>query len=449
MGHPETRMTPISEKQSENSVVRFAWNGMDKWSRTPQSELEYSYRMDRGNWSPFSSSVDTYYESLPSGSHVFEVRTRDGDWNIDPTPAKVTIRVIPLLWKRPWFITSCAIILGTIALLISALIRTKVKHVVELEEVKLSFFTNLSHELKTTMAVVTGPLDILNRMPLEQDARKHVSMARRNAIKTQQLLNQLLEFRRIKMGKVKINPTENDIVASLKEVVFSQEFLWKEKKQTFTLHLNTEWSNCLFDVELLNHILRNLISNAVKFTEPKGKIDLYLSVDETKHVDPSIHNLVIEIVDNGPGICKSYQEKIFEPFSQSNETHAGKGTGIGLAFTKELTDIWGGKIELTSPVANNRGSSFKVSLPIQKGKPIDLETDEWTTDDPIELESSYVLIVEDNQEFRSFMANQLSEEYRILESGKWCSSIGYRKTTRPGPHYPRHHVAGRKRNQLV
>ena len=131
-----------------------------------------------------------------------EVRARDADWNVDPSPAIAEFSVVPFLWKRPWFLATVAVAVTSIITFSILLVRTRVKHIIALEEFKIDFFTNISHELRTPLTVMLGPLERVLKTATKAQ-KESLDMVYRNARKLQGLVNQLLEFRKVELGKLK------------------------------------------------------------------------------------------------------------------------------------------------------------------------------------------------------------------------------------------------------
>ncbi len=435
---PETRMVAFQEKLPESGNAYFEWSGVDKWSRTWSNDLSYSYRLNGGGWSPFQAASQVSIPSLASGDHRLEVRARDADWNIDPTPAVATFSVVPFVWKRGWFVATVGVTVGLIVLLAYLLVRTRVRHLIAIEEFKIDFFTNISHELRTPLAVILGPLESLLRNETRSKAKDKLDMAYRNARKMQGLVNQLLEFRKVELGKLKIEPIRSDIVLFLKDAIYSHASLWEKKRQHFSLHCGIESSLRCFDPAKLQHIVGNLISNAIKYTPDGGEIEVSIDIESPRSSKTVEYSLHLEVLDTGTGIDPSRHELIFKPFYRVHDQDKEHvGTGIGLAYTHELVSLWGGSISVESPVKRNGsaqlgGTRFHVTLPLSEdeqaatvdvtetlsGELPEAEVAREEADAGVEenasADRSRVLIVEDNSDSRHFLETELSDTYRVL-----------------------------------
>lgn len=432
---PDTN-PPMVEIQSDiakttspaNIIVE--WSGVDKWSNTPRSELKYSYRLNGDDWSPFESSTSHGFLDLPSGSFEFEVRAIDLDGNISPETAKASFVIIPPVWQRPWFVIACIVALGTIMVLVYLLFRQRIHHVIQLEEFKLQFFTNISHELRTPLTVILGPLESqLAKLPLEWDKRP-LELAYRNAQKTLALIDQILDFRSAETGNIKIELARSDLIETVKEVVHLIRPLADARSQV--LDFNYEHESCVvwYDAEKIEKILNNLISNAIKYTQRNGKISVTVKIHD---FEESVNaELVVE--DNGAGIPIGKIDDIFEVFYRAGTTKNKKvrGSGIGLAYTKNLVEACDGSISVESPITNvngtQQGTRFTVSLPLSKkaeGRPETVTPIDTTENDPPPAaevavanreepnELPRILIAEDDDQIREFLASELGDSWEV------------------------------------
>ena len=194
------------------------------------------------------------------------------------------------------------------------------------------------------------------------EQRKQYLMIHRNARRLLNLVNQLLDFRRLEVQEVKLNLSEGDIVSFVKEAAHSFTDLSEKKQIEFSFHSDLNSLETMFDKDKLEKILFNLLSNAFKFTPPQGKVDVSLSLME-KNTEQTKW-IAIRVKDTGIGIPAEKQEKIFERFFQNDvpASMVNQGSGIGLSITKEFVKLHGGIITVESEV--NAGSCFTVLLPL-------------------------------------------------------------------------------------
>ena len=418
---PETSLFGGEHSLPEGSQVVLEWEGKDSGSDTPVSKLEYSWRLVGKDWSPFSLDRSATIERLSSGSHIFEVRARDRDWNIDLSPARIEIAVIAPLWKRPWFVAVCIAIVVVIVYLINALLKARVRTALAMEEFKMDFFTNISHELRNPLSVIVGPLESLLRKETEPEARGGLQIALRNARKMQGLINQLLQFRKLELGKSQYNPSHGELIGFVKETIDTQAPLAESKSQTIRFDSEPSYCECSYDADKLQTIVDNLLSNAIKYSPEGGEIRIRLSV--TSEQEQTECCLVVE--DDGVGIPAHKIDLVLKPFFRVQRgKKSGEGFGIGLAFVGQLVQLWGGEIALDSPVGDtSKGTRVTVKLPL-----VELAEEEALTDDLEELDAEglkevatemsrpKLLLVEDNEDLRQFMRGELKNRYETLEA---------------------------------
>lgn len=430
---PVVTVLPTAAQATAPANILVNWRGVDKWSITPQSHLKYSYRLNDEPWSEFNESESHVFLDVPTGNYRFEVRALDRDGNISEVAASTLFAVIPPVWQRPWFIALMVVLIITIIFLIGLLFRQRIRHVIQMDEFKLQFFTNISHELRTPLTVILGPLESqLAKLPPSWD-RKPLEIAYKNAQRTLGLIDQLLDFRSAETDNIKINLARSDLAVTIREVLHLLKPLVEGRDQTLTIHSEVTKCHAWFDAEVVEKILNNLISNAVKYTQRGGHIDVHFqAVEEGDHV---LAQIVVK--DNGCGIPSDELSEIFEVFVRSRHPRKKniRGSGIGLAFTKKLIETCEGTISVESPVTeengNRQGTRFTVSLPLRKATvdtpvpvrssaedtesaeplPPDSELDEdaLEADDPRPL----LLVVEDDEEIREFIQSELKEDYRI------------------------------------
>ena len=448
---PDTNIVHGEASIIESGNALISWSGMDVWSDTSHSNLHFSYRINQGPWSAYQMESQVLLESLESGDYVFEVRARDLDWNVDPTPAVFAFSVTPFLWKQTWFILLMLLGFGAIIGIALLLERMRVKHIIAVEEFKIDFFTNISHELRTPLSAIIGPLESMMKKKSADPLKGSLDMVYRNARRMLALVNQLLEFRKVELGKLKYEPVRSDLILFLKDVIYAHANLWERKAQQFQLNTRSEHRICCFDPDKLQHIVSNLISNAIKYTPPSGELAVTIDIEEkgprgsflkeafiADNTGSPWLRLVVE--DSGIGIAPERQEMIFKPFYRERDHQKDYvGSGIGLSYTFELVKLWGGAIDVESPIdmGNDRhpGTRFTVYLPLMEGdsssqpvssfvaKPLEPDVEvisDTMEDNADEAVPTSVLVVDDNADIREFLETELSEQYRILtaENGR-------------------------------
>lgn len=384
------------------------------------------------------------------GTYTFEVKgaNNDGVWNEAPTRLKIHVK--PPFWRSTW-----AYILYSLLLLIAiwginkaVRSKTQLEHKLQLEhlenvrnkevnDAKLRFFTNISHEFRTPLTLITGPLQqLLADYKGSSFVYKQLLVIESNANHLLQLINRLMDFRKLEHKNLQLEAAEGNIVKFSEEVFLS--FTEYAKCNGYTYEFKKEEDRILvyYDRPKLEQVLYNLISNAFKYTPPGGIISVVIR----KEAD----NVVIEVADTGPGIAPQFRDKVFERFFEIPEYKGSQnaqntGTGIGLSIAKRIVNLHNGTIEIHSNAKS--GSIFTVKLALGKEHlsedqilqdykfsddlglytsqipKINLDRPLNINEQILEQEKETILLVEDNAPLRIFMKDLLSEQYNILEAG--------------------------------
>ena len=227
----------------------------------------------------------------------------------------------------------------------------------DLDEVKARFYANISHEFRTPLSLISGPLTLAKKANRHEDGQVTIStrtfdIIDRNTKRLQNLIDQLLELSKIDSGKIHLNLIQGDLIKFIKSIAFSFESMSEGKGISFNTSLPKELNNAFFDKDKLEKILSNLLSNAFKYTPDGGTVTLI--------VDHTDNHYIIEISDTGEGLNKEEVKRIFERFYRAEGTEE-KGSGIGLALTKEMVDLQNGRINVSS--RKGEGTIFKVKIP--------------------------------------------------------------------------------------
>jgi len=320
----------------------------------------------------------------------------------------------------------------------------------EADQMKLRFFTNISHEFRTPLTLILGPLEKLlsgvgNRNPEIHDLGRVIQ---RNTMRLLNLINQFLDLSKLEAGVVSLNISKGDIFQYIKGIVNAYQFAADQKNISFRFTSETETLTCYFDPDKIEKILYNLLSNAFKFTDINGKIEVdvkLISFENNNSQEPG--SIQITVSDSGKGIPADQLDKIFQRFYQVGQLNSEKttGTGIGLALTHELVTIYRGNISVES--TPGIGTTFTVQLPISQGsfkteefsqelpdvdqkkhqlialEDFGMQQDDEEEDDLNEDESpdhndnkkqATILVVDDNRDIRHFLRDHLGIEYRII-----------------------------------
>lgn len=397
----------------EKNMYRYKLKGFDKeWVETDGKSRKVTYtNLDPGT-----------YEFVVTASNS------DGFWNEQGRSLKITI--LPPFWKSKVAFAIYLIVILSALLLTRYLIlkrermkyridqeRAEASRIHELDLLKIKFFTNVSHEFRTPLTLILAPIEKLIKQASHSLEKEQLHLIHRNAKRLLNLVNQLLDFRRMEVQEVKLNTSEGDIIMFVKEVAYSFSDLSEKNNIKFAFHSEVSSLEMFFDQNKIERILFNLISNAFKFTPEGGEVNVNLRLLETDS-----RSLEIVVSDTGIGIPAEKKDKIFERFFQSDlpPSIMNQGSGIGLSITKEFVKIHGGSIRVESEV--DKGSRFIVVLPVREIRLRQEQAPVLTVADTIPLAANsekkkpVVLLVEDNEDFRFYLKDNLKMQYQILEA---------------------------------
>ena len=361
--------------------------------------VKYEYRLIglENNWVYPKDRRYVRYTALGPGDYTFLVKA-SSSWREWPArEITFAFTIAPPWWRTAWayaiyvlFVTGLLFTMYRVRLHQIRLRQRiemehfRAEHLAEVDRLKSRFFANISHEFRTPLSLILGPVDTALSAPLDQRVKETFILVKRNAQKLHALINQLLEFSRIEAGTIKMSVSDGDLVPFLQRVVQSFKS-WAERKQIALEFLSdAESIPGYFDADKLEKILNNLMSNALKFTGEGGSISVSLRVAPkasrdilmTKEVIPASLNAAprnddslarfvwLTVSDTGPGIPPEHLPHIFDRFYRVDQSHRTEGTGIGLALTRELVDLHHGAITVHSEVG--KGTTFAVNIPIDK-----------------------------------------------------------------------------------
>jgi len=400
------------------------------------------------SWNDIGTSRTAVFTNLYPRSYTLKVRAKNSNGAWITKSAEIRIYVKPPFWLTGYAYAFYLLLVGVILwairyrgirklknrfvleqerLRMRQLIeqeRMEAERLHEFDQLKIKFLTNLSHEFRTPISLIMGPIDRLQETEADPDKQGQLNMVKRNARRLLNLVNQLLDFRKLVDRELKLNCTEGDIVPFLREAAESFRDIAERKQIEFTFRTGLNHFYTLFDRDKIERVLFNLLGNAFKFTGKDGKISL-----EIKQAHPSKEFLII-ISDTGCGIAADDQHRIFDRFFQGN-AHAGvinKGSGIGLSITKDFVRLHSGTISVESEPG--KGSVFTVSLPLENipGSVNEIVTIENTLKKetaggkapPATIPATdmlTVLLVEDNEDLRCYLKDNLKDYYKIIEAG--------------------------------
>lgn len=389
------------------------------------------------------------YSNINPGDYKLIVfaSNENGIWSEHPVELSITIT--PPFWLSNWAYLFYFLILVIIIWMYSRyrlnkqnlkfnqkqkLLEARKTH--EVDELKFKFFTNISHEFKTPITLILAPIDQLLKKDTNLESKNLLEIAKKNAQSLLNMVNEILEFRKLDLHKSDLNLMSNDIVAFIKEICKSFTTLAAEKNIRFTFDTFLDHLTFSFDSDKMNKMITNLISNAFKYTE-EGEINVNIGISED--LKTNTRKLLIKVSDTGIGIDKKYYKKIFDRFYRIENKMNQPGAGVGLHLVSEYAKMHHGEIELES--TPNIGSTFTLLLPIiestESTQKDDLKTILYTdTDDKIlERERAFspinkgnlpiLLVIDDNEDLRNLISSLFSDSYHVVtaEDGSEAMNI--------------------------
>lgn len=309
-------------------------------------------------------------------------------------------------------------------------------------EEKLKFFTYISHEFKTPLTLIMGPVEemLSRRSDIKYNPRENLLLVKKNAIRLLRLVNQLMDFRKIEDRKMMLHASESELIGFIMEVMSAFEKVAQKRKIDFRLFTELQGLYLWFDPDMLDKVIFNLLSNAFKFTNDNGRIHLTVTVDEPQK------NVLVVIEDNGLGMSEDHLQHAFDRFyTGENFGGAGMGgTGIGLSLSNEFIQLHHGHLVLNSE--KGRGTRFCISLPLGNAhldeQQIVTGTRDWVRnkdfdflnetpvpaaysgiDEAILRKDHTLLLIDDNAELRSFLKNRLETYYNVVDTADGSTGL--------------------------
>ena len=402
--------------------------------------IAYSYKLDNGNWETLPMPQNrVVFNGVSSGNHVLYTKTI-----IDGHDSEITETCIYIAY--PWYLRWWALLIWLVIFasvvymtLIEIRRRRKLHRSIrehqreeEAKEHKLQFFMNIVHDLRTPITLISTPLQKLMTTDHDDERQRLYNTMSRNADRLLRLTDQIMDLRKIDRGKMELNCTDVALSPFVKGVVAYTEDIAQSRRQTLTLIDNTNGHvNVMLDTDCFEKILLNLLSNALKYTPENGKVTVSIDLDpKTELKAGSDVNLLLNVTDTGIGIPDEEKRNIFTRFYQvrTNGKYV-KGTGIGLNLVKALVELHKGSISV-SDNPECQGASFTVVLPLKTGSteiatgkllPEQEATEsviaapDASNDRNMLKSRKTLLIVDDDDEIRSFLCEELASIYNIID----------------------------------
>jgi signal transduction histidine kinase/ligand-binding sensor domain-containing protein/AraC-like DNA-binding protein len=415
----------------------------------------YSYYLEglEKEWTQASDKRIANYTNLDPGNYVLHICQVINGARQTSHEQLLTIQVLPPFWKKLWFkILMFILIFATINFVIFySLYRQRLKmklmlevekanQIVEMNNSKLKFFTNIAHEIRTPLTLILTPIEKLRFSTIMTDEiSSYVEIVHRNANKLNDLINQLLDFRKLESKHLRLNLLQGDIVETVYDAVNGYQSYAKESRIKLVFESTYENLYALYDPDKIGKVINNLLSNALKFTNEDGCIVVSLNLldidrnNESNTDSDDLKQIEITVSDNGIGIDEKNIERIFDRFFQVDSMNNKTGTGIGLSFSKELVKLHNGSLFVKSKL--NVGSQFTVLIPyvkaIKNEKHIHSEFENDENGNKDTFEGSIMLIVEDNADVRLLIRNHFCQQFQVYESKNGLD--GWKQTLRRIP----------------
>lgn len=397
-----------------------------------QHKLQFAYRMDaKEEWVSFEGNR-IYFNKLSPGIYHLQVKVNELHGSRNPI-SYMTILVRPPFWLSPVAYVIYMVLFLSGGVLLLRRLRSRHQRILvqqkwelevaqqhEMDEAKIRFFTNISHDLRTPLSLIITPLEKLIHSEKAGPVKDDLDLMYRNASTLLDEVNQLLDFRKLDQQKVQLSLSYGDITEFIAETCKSFKALSQKHNIELKVCINTSKIEMDFDRNKVQRIISNLLSNAIKYNHDNGSV--IVAIDKILAGDgEQIH---IQISDTGIGIKNENKDKIFDRFFQ--EQHISTtyiGSGIGLHIVKEYVTLHGGEIKVEDN--HPQGTIFTVILPIAKTLKLNCTEDTSAFDveeqfhadmSSVDREKNSLLIVEDNDDFRSFLVGCLQEYYQVYEA---------------------------------
>lgn len=459
-----SKSTPLKESiltakeiilSHSDNVFSFQFSALDY--NSPQS-IHYAYMMEGfdDDWIYSGERRFITYTNLDAGTYSFKVKATnsDGVWGENFKSISVTV-------NQPWWRTGWAYAIYVLLIVVGIFTARKIevnrarlrnelkmrefeaKKQKELENLKSRFFANLSHEFRTPLTLIRGPVEELINGTATENRKGYYQLIQRNSEKLQELIDQLLELTQLENASMPLKAKQENIVRLLRGLVYSFDSLAKQKNIKLSFECQDEKLICWVDRDKLEKIINNLLSNAFKFTPANGQISVNAS--STKSDDEEFTE--VKVSDSGIGIPEEKLKHIFDRFYQVDDSSRKNygGSGIGLALVKELVDLHKWQIEVQSEFG--KGTVFYLRIPLSESylteneKIYDKVSDErkkvsdkltglYSEEDNFgkEIEQEIaekqklldakpsILVVEDSEDVRSYLTGLLKSDYQLNEA---------------------------------
>ena len=374
-------------------------------------------------WHPIEGRT-IVFSNLPSGDYQLLTRTQFSQPSL-----LLAIHIAPPFWLSWWafllyLVVTALVIWGIVRYYHHRRVYKQRIHELQLQqeqqeqmnEMKLRFFTNISHDLRTPLSLIISPVEELSKRVKDPQQLSTLQMIHRSADHLLSLVNQILDFRRLESGREKLVSSYGDIITLLRDICNAFQLKADKEHIKFSFQSYVEHVDTFFDKDKMTKIMMNLMSNAFKFTDAGGSV--------TVGVDIADRQVVVTVADTGVGIPDADKDRIFDRFFQSaSGNRMSMGSGIGLHIVREYVRLQGGDITVSNQ-PEGQGSVFRFTIPLRKNADQSKLIEEVSSMDSRQESASRqaseseglptLLLVEDNQDFLTYMKQSLEGDYNIL-----------------------------------
>ncbi|MCD0469977.1 two-component regulator propeller domain-containing protein [Flavobacterium sp. JAS] len=443
------------------SVFTIEYVGIN-YNYSKKNQYAYYLQGFEKDWNYVGNNRTATYTNLAPGDYVFKVKSANADGSWSNTPLELKIKILPPWWKTFWAYLLYTSILVFLIIYLNKIYqnRFKAKQAILLEKEKniqseklnnkkLQFFTNISHEFRTPLTLIINPLeDILRSKNVSPEIHNKLKIVHKSSDRLSRLINELMDFNKLEFNKISLQAKKIEVVAFTQGIIgyFDEE----AAARNITINFESAFEELedWLDPKMLEKILFNIISNAFKFTPDNGSITISIAKSDLDNslliTGNRVPSFSITITDTGSGIHKKDLKRIFDRFYQVNNVNKDYygSTGIGLEVVKEFVELHKGRIDVESQVGE--GTKFMVTFPLGKSlykkseiineifktektknhfltesvnhsSDEDDETNQTIENDVVETAKPYtVLIVEDNPELRNYLKHELSKLYKVI-----------------------------------
>lgn len=375
--------------------------------------ITFEYRLNEGKWLTVPDGTNAiYFNRMMPGKYKLEVKATSSG-------TESPVKTYTLYVEGPWYSSPFAyfvyFIIGVVAFLLCIIYYRRRKHA-ELDEAKMQFLINATHDIRSPLTLIMGPLDRLKTIVTDKTGKECIEVIDRNAQRLLLLVNQILDERKIDKNQMHLHCTETEIVQFVRKQVVLYKFRAEQRNISLCLLADMPEQKVWIDRINFDKVVANLLSNAFKFTPDGGEIIISIKSNRKK--------VILSILDNGEGIGDEKGDRLFERFYQGDNARRGKyvGTGIGLNLSRAIVNLHGGTITASNRSDGIIGACFTVELPLGTAH---LSPEQMVEDNGVDecgemlkkkrqpSKTGRVLVVDDDEEIVEYIKNELSNNYRV------------------------------------